>query len=85
MRGIQGYLAHKKRNTLGPYRRPMRRVLGGSYLSGAEVELFRERLHLVAGGGVRIHPENAHMRVRYGVQYVAQFVACAALTLVVRQ
>ena len=29
------------------------------------------------GGGVRIHPEN----VRHGVQYMAQCVACSALTL----
>ena len=35
--------------------------------------------------GVRIHPENARMSGRHGVQYVAQCVACAALTLVVRQ
>ena len=27
---LQGYLAHKKRTPLGPYRRPMPRVLGGS-------------------------------------------------------
>ena len=27
---VQGYLAHKKRTSLGPYRRPMPRVLGGS-------------------------------------------------------
>ena len=37
------------------------------------------------GGGVQFHPENAHMCGRHGVQYVAQCVACAALTLVVRQ
>ena len=37
------------------------------------------------GGGVRIHPENAGMRSRHGVQYVAKCVACAALTLTVRQ
>ena len=37
------------------------------------------------GGGVRIHPENARMSGRHGVQYVAQFVACAALTPVVWQ
>ena len=37
------------------------------------------------GGGVRIHPENARMSGRHGVQYVAQCVACAALTLVVWQ
>jgi len=37
------------------------------------------------GGGVRIHPENARMSGRHGVQYVAQCVACAALTLVVCQ
>ena len=39
----------------------------------------------VVGGGVRIHPENARMRGRHGVQYVAQCVACAALTPVVWQ
>ena len=37
------------------------------------------------GGGVRIHPENARMNGRHGVQYVAQCVACAALTPVVWQ
>ena len=37
------------------------------------------------GGGVRIHPENARMSGRHGVQYVAQCVACAALTPVVWQ
>ena len=37
------------------------------------------------GGGVRSHPENARMSGRHGVQYVAQCVACAALTLVVWQ
>ena len=35
------------------------------------------------GGGVRIHQENARMSGRQGVQYVAQCVACAALTLIV--
>jgi len=39
----------------------------------------------VVGGGVRIHRENARMSGRHGVQYVAQCVACAALTLVVWQ
>ena len=39
----------------------------------------------VVRGGVRIHPKNARMSGRHGVQYVAQCVACAALTLVVRQ
>ena len=42
-------------------------------------------VHLAVGGGVRIHPENARMSGRHGVQYVAQCVECAALTLVVRQ
>ena len=28
---VQGYLTHKKTNPIGPYRRPMRRVLGGSH------------------------------------------------------
>ena len=37
------------------------------------------------GGGVRIHPENARMSGRHEVQYVAQCVASAALTLVVWQ
>ena len=36
-------------------------------------------------GGVRIHPENARMSGRHGVQNVAQCVACAALTPVVWQ
>ena len=40
---------------------------------------------LGVGGGVRIHPENARMSGRHGVQYVAQCVACAALTPVVWQ
>ena len=40
---------------------------------------------LLVGGGVRIHPENARMSGRHGVQYVAQCVACAALTPVVWQ
>ena len=39
------------------------------------------RLHV--GGGVRIHPENARMSGRHGVQCVAQCVACAALALAV--
>ena len=38
---------------------------------------------ICVGGGVRIHPTNARMSGRHGVQYVAQCVACAALTLVV--
>jgi len=37
------------------------------------------------GVQVRIHPENARMSGRHGVQYVAQCAACAALTLVVWQ
>ena len=37
------------------------------------------------GGGDRIHPENARMSGRHGVQYVAQCVASAALTPVVWQ
>ena len=40
---------------------------------------------MFSGKGVRIHPENARMSGRHGVQYVARCVACAALTLVVRQ
>ena len=39
----------------------------------------------VAGGVGRIHPENCRMRGRHGLQYVAQCVACAALTPVVWQ
>ena len=39
----------------------------------------------IVGGGVRIHPENARKSGRHGVQYVAQCVACAALTPVVWQ
>ena len=35
--------------------------------------------------GVRIHPENTRTSGRHGVQYVAQCVACAALTLDVWQ
>ena len=41
--------------------------------------------YLRVGGGVRIHPENVRMRGRQRVQYVAQCVACAALTLAVWQ
>ena len=37
------------------------------------------------GDEVRIHPENARMSGRHGVQYMAQCVACAALTPVVWQ
>jgi len=40
---------------------------------------------LLVDGGVRIHPGNAGMSGRHGVQYVAQCVACAALTLAVWQ
>ena len=54
--------------------------------------LVHERFRLVQtlgdlalGGEVRIHPENNRVSGRHGVQYVAQCVACAALTLVVRQ
>ena len=45
----------------------------------------RQCLCRVVGGGVRIHPGNAHMSGRHGVQHVAQYIACAALTLVVWQ
>ena len=41
--------------------------------------------HLAVGGGVQIHLESARVSGRHGVQYVAQCVACAALTLVVWQ
>ena len=40
---------------------------------------------LAVGGGVRIHSGSADMSGRPGVPYVAKCVACAALTLVVRQ
>ena len=43
-----------------------------------------DQVHVV-GGGVRIHPENARMSGRHGLQYVAQCVACAALTPLVWQ
>ena len=36
-------------------------------------------------GGVRIHLEKPRMSGRHGAQYVAQCVACAALTLAIRQ
>ena len=39
----------------------------------------------LVGGGVRIHPENAHVSGRHGAQHAAQCVACAALTPSVRQ
>ena len=39
----------------------------------------------LVGGGDRIHPENDRRGGQHGVQYVAQCVACAALTLVVWQ
>ena len=45
----------------------------------------REIFPRLVGGGVRIHPENARISGRRGVQYVAQCVACAALSLVVWQ
>ena len=47
--------------------------------------LVRQENEKRVGGGVRIHPENACMSGRHGVQYVAHRVACAALTLVVWQ
>ena len=52
-----------------------------------ELELTKVSLRegRLVGGGVRIHPENARMSGRHGVQYVAQCVACAALTPVVWQ
>ena len=43
----------------------------------------RRHTRQLVGGEVRIHQENARMSGRHGVQYVAQCVACAALTLVV--
>ena len=65
---------------------------------GIDLEVFADRdvleravrfltlpLLSTVGGGVRIHPENARMSGRHGVQYVAQCVACAALTPVVWQ
>ena len=70
-------------------------VLVGGVVQDAhekEVRGVRERRARVparqivnVGGGARIHPENAHMSGRHGVQYVAQCVACATLTLVVWQ
>ena len=58
------------------------RVSGGTQalVRGSQCVLFS-----CVGGGVRIHPENARMSGRHGVQYVAQCVACAALTPVVWQ
>ena len=54
-----------------------------SELEGSGVVSITSRVSLVyekrVGGGVRIHPENARMSGRHGVQYVAQCVACAAL------
>jgi len=41
--------------------------------------------HALLNLQVRIHPENARMSGRHGVQYAAQCVACAALTPVVWQ
>ena len=52
-------------------------------LRSASYTLFRN-CHLQRGG-VRIHPENAHTSGLHGVQYVAQCVAGAALTLVIWQ
>ena len=49
------------------------------------VKAPRHHVHLPLGGGVRIHPENARMSGRHGVQYVAQCAACAARTPVVWQ
>jgi len=56
-------------------------------LSLREEEGYRQQPDTACfvGGGVRIHPENARMSGRHGVQYVAECVACAALTLVVWQ
>ena len=57
--------------------------------SGVSVECFVFHVsclvQLSVGGGVRIHPVNARMSGRHGVQYVEQCVACAALTPVVWQ
>jgi hypothetical protein len=47
--------------------------------------MVSRRVRTTVGCGVRIHLENAHMSGRHGVQYVAQCVACAALTLAVWQ
>ena len=49
------------------------------------IELCHLLEHRLLGGGVRIHPENARMRGRHGVQYEEQGVVCATLTLVVGQ
>ena len=43
------------------------------------------RVVQVVEGGVRIHPDDARLSGRHGVQYVAQCVACAALAPVVWQ
>ena len=66
-------------------------AVGGDEVQGADGAL--ERLEgvrvlledLAVGGGVQIHLESARVSGRHGVQYVAQCVACAALTLVVWQ
>ena len=34
---VQGYLFYKKKNPIGPYRRPMPRVLGGSWELGVSL------------------------------------------------
>ena len=61
-------------------------MVWGSRLNGVGFRVAWCRVpDLNAGGGDRVHPENAHMSGRHGVQYVAQCVACAALTLVIWQ
>ena len=54
--------------------------IDGLSLKGVHVGELIRSLSRNVGGGVRIHPENAHMSGRHWVQYVAQCVACAALT-----
>ena len=80
---IQGYLAHKKPPTpLGPPKGPTHSPTvgsqGGRFLMG-EVPLYCDNERVEAG--VRIHSKNTRMSGRHGVLYVAQCVACAALTL----
>jgi len=58
---VQGYLAHKKP--------PHPSTLQWVYVTGPMVALQHLVTHLV--GGVRIHPGNARMSGRHGVQYAA--------------
>ncbi len=60
-------------------------LLYGESRTGGSGRAIGQEKEKRVGGGVRIHPENARMSGRHGVQYVAQCVACAALSLVVWQ